>query len=118
MDLIERYALPIPTTIIAEILGVSARDRHRFHRWSSAIVSINMSSWSMLRAIPPLYSFLRFIRALIEARRRDQQDDLLSGLVGIEESGDRLNADELAAMVFLLLIAGHETTVNLSAMVC
>ena len=62
---------------------------------------------------PPLYSFLRFIRALIEERRRDPQDDLLSALVASEESGDRLNADELAAMVFLLLIAGHETTVNL-----
>ena len=53
VDLIERYALPIATTIIAEILGVPARDRHRFHRWSSAIVSINMSAWSMLRAVPP-----------------------------------------------------------------
>ena len=113
VDLIGRYALPIPTTIIAEILGVPARDRDRFHRWSSAIVSINMSSWSMLRAIPPLYSFLRFIRALIEERRRDPHDDLLSALVASEESGDRLNADELAAMVFLLLIAGHETAVNL-----
>jgi cytochrome P450 PksS len=113
VDLIERYALPIPTTIIAEILGVPARDRGRFHRWSSAIVSINMSAWSILRAIPPLRSFLRFIRAQIEERRRDPQDDLLSELIASEESGDRLNADELAAMVFLLLIAGHETTVNL-----
>jgi cytochrome P450 len=113
VDLIKRYALPIPTTIIAEILGVPARDRGRFHRWSSAIVSINMSAWSMLRAIPPLRSFLRFIRALIDERRRDPQDDLLSALVASEEAGDRLNTDELAAMVFLLLIAGHETTVNL-----
>ena len=113
VDLIEHYALPIPTTIIAEVLGVPAGDRHRFHRWSSTIVSISTSSWSTLRAIPPLRAFLRYIRALLEERRRSPQDDLLTALVAAEEAGDRLDSDELAAMVFLLLIAGHETTVNL-----
>lgn len=49
----------------------------------------------------------------IDARRRDPGDDLLSALVAAEESGDRLSPDELVAMVFLLLVAGHETTVNL-----
>jgi len=113
VDLIERFALPIPTTIIAEILGVPEGDRHHFHRWSSVIVSITTSPWSTLRAIPSLRAFLRYIRAQVEARRRDPHDDLLSALVTAEESGDRLTDDELVAMVFLLLIAGHETTVNL-----
>ena len=113
VDLIERYALPIPTTIIAELIGVPANDRHRFHRWSSAIVSITLSAWSTVRAIPPLRAFLRYIRSQVDARRSKPQDDFLSALVAVEESGERLSTDELVAMVFLLLIAGHETTVNL-----
>jgi cytochrome P450 len=113
VDLIEGYALPIPTTIIAELIGVPARDRQRFHRWSSAIVSITLSAWSTVRAIPALHAFLRYIRSQVEARRSKSQDDFLSALVAVEEAGERLSTDELVAMVFLLLIAGHETTVNL-----
>lgn len=113
VDLIERYALPIPTTIIAELIGVPNSDRHRFHRWSSAIVSITLSAWSTIRAIPHLRAFLRYIRSQVEARRSKPQEDFLSALVAVEESGERLSTDELVAMVFLLLIAGHETTVNL-----
>jgi cytochrome P450 len=113
VDLIERYALPIPTTIIAELIGVPPSDRHRFHRWSNTIVSITLSTWSTVRAIPALRSFLRYIRSQVEARRSTPQGDFLSALVAVEESGERLSTDELVAMVFLLLIAGHETTVNL-----
>jgi cytochrome P450 PksS len=113
VDLIERYALPIPTTIIAELIGVPPSDRHRFHRWSNTIVSITLSTWSTVRAIPALRSFLRYIRSQVETRRTKPQGDFLSALVAVEESGERLSTDELVAMVFLLLIAGHETTVNL-----
>ena len=113
MDLIRDYALPIPTTIIAEMLGVPAGDRHRFHRWSRAIVSASPSGWGMLRAVPSVMAFLRYIRRLIAARRAAPGDDLLGALVQAEEAGERLSEDELVAMVFLLLVAGHETTVNL-----
>ena len=113
MDLIREYALPLPTTIIAEMLGVPPNERHAFHRWSSAIVSLNFSKWSMLRAIPNVWSFLAYIRRLVRLRRADPRNDLLSALIGAEEAGQQLNEDELLAMVFLLLIAGHETTVNL-----
>ena len=113
MDLIREYALPLPTTIIAEMLGVPPNERHAFHRWSSAIVSLNFSKWSMLRAIPNVWSFLAYIRKLVRLRRADPRNDLLSALIGAEEAGQQLNEDELLAMVFLLLIAGHETTVNL-----
>ena len=113
MDLIRDYALPLPTTIIAEMLGVPPDERHRFHRWSSAIVSMDLSKWAMLTAIPSVMAFLRYIRTLVRLRRADPRDDLLSALVSAEESGQQLDEDELLAMVFLLLIAGHETTVNL-----
>jgi cytochrome P450 len=113
MDLIRDYALPLPTTIIAEMLGVPVEDRHKFHRWSSAIVSSNPSGWQMLKAIPNVMAFLRYIRKLVQARRARPQDDLVSALVQVEEAGDQLSEDELVAMIFLLLVAGHETTVNL-----
>ena len=113
MDLIRDYALPLPTTIIAEMLGVPVPDRHKFHRWSSTIVSTVPSKWGLLRAIPSLILFLRYIRRLVQTRRADPQDDLVSALVQVREAGDQLSEDELLAMVSLLLIAGHETTVNL-----
>jgi cytochrome P450 PksS len=113
MDLIHDYALPIPTIIIAEMLGVPPSDRARFHRWSRKIVAATPSGWGMIGAIPSALSFLRYIRRLIRLRRAERRDDLVSALVSAEEAGERLNEDELVAMVFLLLIAGHETTVNL-----
>ena len=113
MDLIADYALPIPATIIAEMLGVPASDRHRFHRWSRVIVASNPSGWGMVRAIPSAIGFLRYIRKLVKARRSSPRDDLATALVQAEEEGARLDEDELVSMVFLLLIAGHETTVNL-----
>ncbi len=113
MDLIADYALPIPTTIIAEMLGVPASDRHRFHRWSRMIVASAPSGWRMVRAIPSAIAFLRYIRKLVKARRSSPRDDLVTALVQAEEEGAGLDEDELVSMVFLLLIAGHETTVNL-----
>jgi len=113
MDLIRAYALPLPTTIIAEMLGVPVRDRHRFHRWSSKIVTTAATTWGMLQTLPSLIAFLRYIRKLVKARRTAPADDLVSALVEAREAGDRLSEDELLAMISLLLIAGHETTVNL-----
>jgi len=112
MDLIHDYALPLPATIIAEMLGVPVKDRHKFHRWSNAILSTT-SNWRMAKGILNVVAFMRYVRKIIKKRRADPQDDLLSALVEAEEAGDRLSEDELVAMVMLLLLAGHETTVNL-----
>ena len=113
MDLIGDYALPLPTTIIAEMLGVPAEDRHRFHRWTSALVASNPSGPRMLLALPSAFAFLRYLKRFLSVRRAAPRDDLVSALIEAEEAGDRLDAEELLAMVFLLLVAGHETTVNL-----
>jgi cytochrome P450 PksS len=113
LDLIRDYALPVPTTVIAEMLGVPPGDRHAFTRWSRALVSAAPSSWGMLRVIPAAWSFLRYVRAGIRSRRQAPGDDLISALVRVEDAGGQLSEDELVAMVFLLLVAGHETTVNL-----
>jgi cytochrome P450 PksS len=113
VDLIHDYALPIPTTIIAEMLGVDARDRHKFHRWSSAILSSTSSRHGIFWALPNGWLFLRYLRKLVQDRRSHPRDDLVTALVEAHEAGDRLADDELMSMIFLLIIAGHETTVNL-----
>ncbi len=114
MDVVKDYALPLPLTVITELLGVPSRDQHKFHRWSKAMVQV-ASTVSMVRALPSLLRFMRYLRKLIEEKRAHPEDDLLTALVQAEEAGDTLSEDELLAMVFLLLVAGHETTVNLIA---
>jgi cytochrome P450 PksS len=111
MDLIRDYALPIPTTIIAEMLGVPVEDRHKFHRWSRALFV--SSSWELLKTIPNALALLHYIRQIIKKRRANPRDDLVGALDLAEQAGDRLSEEELLAMVVLLLVAGHETTVNL-----
>jgi cytochrome P450 len=112
MDLINDYALPLPMTIITEILGVPTSDRHKFHKWSKAVVSLSSPN-ATVKVIPAVWMFIRYLRRFFKVRRRDPEDDLASALIQAEEAGDKLSEDELLAMVFLLLIAGHETTVNL-----
>jgi cytochrome P450 PksS len=113
VDLIAEYAAPIPVTVIAELLGVPDRDRGKFHRWSNRIVAADTSPWHKLQAIPPGIAFIYFLRQLIRDRRSSLGGDLLSALIEVHDADDRLSSDELLAMCFLLLIAGHETTVNL-----
>jgi cytochrome P450 PksS len=113
MDLIRDYALPVPTTIIAEMLGVPVEDRHSFHRWSNAMLAAGSSTWGLFKAVPSVWAFMRYLRKIIRQARASTQDNLLSALARAEEAGDKLSEDELLAMVMLLLIAGHETTVNL-----
>ena len=114
MDLIDDYAFPLPVTVIAELLGVPTEDRDRFREWSDAAVSGNASQEYMETIlIPHMQAFTDYLRAMFEEKRRNPKDDLISALVQAEEAGDKLSEDELLGMVFLLLIAGHETTVNL-----
>jgi cytochrome P450 len=113
LDLISEFALPIPATIIAEMLGVPVEDRHKFHKWSAHMLALGGLKFRMIRALPTAWQFARYLRRLIRTKRAAPQDDLLTALVLAEQDGEKLNEDELVAMIFLLLIAGHETTVNL-----
>ena len=79
------------------------------------IVSSDQSRFAALRALPAIWSFVRYLRNLVDTRRRSPTEDLVGRLVAAESEGDRLSADELLAMVFLLIVAGHETTTNLIA---
>jgi Cytochrome P450 len=113
-ELVRDYALPLPATVIAELLGVPAGDHRKFHRWSNRIVSVS-SDRDVWRTLPAAVAFVRYLRKMAERRRSSPEDDLISALVQAEEAGDKLSQDELLAMSFLLLVAGHETTVNLIA---
>lgn len=114
MDLVRDFALPLPVAVITEILGVPAADRGKFHKWSNAIVAVN-SLKRPLSVIPNVWLFVRFLRRFFRLHRAEPRDDLTSALIQAEEAGDRLSEDELLAMAFLLLVAGHETTVSLIA---
>lgn len=113
VDLIEAFALPLPVTVIAEMIGVPEADRPRFFGWTRKII-VSPTPVNMLLAVPPLMAMMKYLRKLAEQRKADPQDDLLTALVQAEdEQGDRFTEDELLAMVFILLVAGHETTVGL-----
>ena len=114
MDLIDDYAFPLPITVIAELLGVPVEDRNRFREWSDVAVSGDTTQEYVEKILlPHMQAFIEYLRALFEEKRENPKDDLISALVLAEEAGDKLSEDELLAMVFLLLVAGHETTVNL-----
>ena len=112
-DLIQDYALPIPTTVIAEMLGVPPHHGKKFNRWSNAVLEAVSTKWGMIRSVPKLWAFVRYIRQFVQSRQKDLRQDLASELVKAEIDGSQLSEDELVAMIFLLLFAGHETTVNL-----
>jgi cytochrome P450 PksS len=117
-DLVAGYALPLPLTVIAEIMGVAEGDRMRFRRWVGTLLGARPSTRPTLRMLlklPHLLAMMRFLRGLIDDRRAAPRDDLISRLAAPDEQGDRLSDDELVAMVFILLLAGYETTVNLIA---
>jgi cytochrome P450 len=113
IDLIGDYALPLPTTIIAEMLGVPVADRHKFHRWSKTLLAASSTRSGLVMAVPSIWFFMRYLRKFIRSRRARPQEDLVSALVQAEDAGEKLTEDEMLAMVMLLLVAGHETTVNL-----
>ena len=115
MELIDDFAYPLPLTVIAEMLGIPAADRERFRDWSQAAVSFTPADRANPEVTGKLIAFIRYLRELVAEKRANPGDDLLSGLVQAEAEGDRLSEEELLSMMFLLIVAGHETTVNLIA---
>ncbi|WP_328786851.1 cytochrome P450 family protein [Streptomyces sp. NBC_00273] len=110
-DLIASFAVPLPMTVICELLGVPGLDRQRFRYWSGEIVAPLDGVGADPRAVEEMTAYLL---ELVAAKAEDPGEDLLSALIRTrDEDGGRLSPDELIGMAFLLLVAGHETTVNL-----
>jgi cytochrome P450 len=112
-DLVESFALPLPTTVIGELLGVPAEDQERFCSWSDRIVTAT----DLEAGAAAAQALTGYLTALVGSKRHDDGgDDLLSRLArrtGGEGDGERLSPDELLGMAFLLLFSGHETAINL-----
>lgn len=116
MDVIADIALPLPVEVIAGLLGVPHDEHHLLHPWSAAItpaLELAPTQQELIRATGAAVEFSDYLRGLAEVRRKNPQDDLISALVQVEDGGDRLSEQELISTCILLLIAGHETTVNL-----
>lgn len=115
IDLLEAFAVPLPLAVISHMLGVPERDRFEFRRLTSRTMtgSLKRNVVSMVRAMYSMHKLMRFFDYLLDLKRREPDDRLISALVAAEQAGDSLSSDELLAMLFLLLFAGHETTVNL-----
>ena len=115
-DLVESFAYPLPVIVIAEMLGVPAEDRDRFKLWSNDIaltVEPTVNDEQAERIKLSGEELIDYFDSIIELRRNDPQDDLITALIAAEEEGDRLTHEELIAMLLLLLVAGNETTRNL-----
>jgi len=108
VDLMARYAFMLPVLVICELLGVPAEDRDDFAAWSNQMV--DNADNSSHDAMGKLYGYLS---DLIAHKRKEPDDALISALIQVADDEDRLSEEELVAMAMMLLIAGHETTVNL-----
>ena len=109
-DLVAGFSLPLPAQVICEMLGVPAGDIGRLHAWSDAI----MGDWQrdtdeIMAAVVELYGYFC---ALIEIKRAQPADDLMSALIAARDDADRLSEQELTVMCCTVLIGGHETTAN------
>jgi cytochrome P450 len=116
MDLIANLAYPLPVNVICQLLGVPTADHIYFHTWSDQIArSLDLTDESAVydRAAASATALTAYLEELLAERRAHPQSDLISALVAVEEAEDRLTKAELFATCSLLLIAGHETTVNL-----
>jgi len=114
-DLLADFAEPLAVTVIAELLGVPAADRHRLRPWSAAIVrmyEVSRTPQAEAAALTASREFADYLRDLAERRHAEPRDDLITHLVAVRDGTDALSADELVASAILLLNAGHEAAVN------
>jgi len=115
VDLVADFATPLPLSVISSMLGVGDDDRDEFHVLMERFV-VRLGSGAAadaLRAVPTARRLYRVLERLAAQRRAFPDDGLISGLLEANEGGDSLSDDEVIAMIFLLMLAGHDTTANL-----
>jgi cytochrome P450 len=112
-ELREAFALPLPTTVIAEMVGVDGADRDRFLAGMQATIGGLSTGTDRHAWDEEVKGVVDLVRELVARRRTEPGDDILTGLIEAEEEGDHLSDDELVAMVFTLMSAGYETTYSL-----
>ena len=111
-NFLEELAFPLPVMVITELLGIPSEDRDRFREWSQTFFTPpSKDAQEKTREVHQL--FIQYLENLFEQRRQQPGDDLISALIAVQEQGERLSAEELTSMVFVLLVGGYETTGNL-----
>jgi cytochrome P450 len=112
IDLIDAFAFPLPIIVICEMLGIPTEDRDKFRIWSNSMIEGSNGEYAA-DIEQNMYEFVQYLGKRFAIVREDPGDDLISKLIISEEQGDQLTEQELYGVVSLLIIAGHETTVNL-----
>jgi cytochrome P450 len=116
LDLVADFTAPLPTIVIAELLGVPASDQAWFKEKSTAVAQFDPARPGGIHPSAetgPAFELASYLSRILEQRRADPRDDLLSALLAAEIEGERLTDKELLGFAFLLLVAGNETTTNL-----
>lgn len=117
VDLVREFSVPLPLAVIAEMMGVDPTDRDDFARWMKKLSkSAAGEPLQMLLTLPTAHKLLGLFDRLIRQRRTNPDDKLISAILQARYEGDQLDDHEVLAMIFLLLLAGHDTTANLIAM--
>jgi cytochrome P450 len=111
-DLVDRYARKLPLSVICELLGLPSADRPKFIAWASGFTRFT-GTLGFFAAIPNTLAMRRYMERHVETVRRSGGEGLIAEIVRVEKEGARISRDEIVAMIFLLLFAGHETTTHL-----
>jgi cytochrome P450 len=111
-DLVERYARKLPLSVICELLGLPLADRPKFTAWAGGFTRFS-GALGFLGMMPKILAMKRYMERHLETVRRQGGEGLIAEIVRVEKDGGQISPDEIVAMVFLLLFAGHETTTHL-----
>jgi len=111
-DLVERYARKLPLSVISELLGLPLADRAKFTAWAGGFTRFT-GVLGFLAMIPNILAMRRYLERHLATVRRQGGEGLIAEIVRVEKEGGQISPDEIVAMVFLLLFAGHETTTHL-----
>jgi len=111
-DLVDRYARKLPLSVICELLGLPLADRPMFTAWASGFTRFT-GTVGLISLIPNILAMRRYLEKRLEMVRKNGGTGLIAELVRVEREGGQISPDEMVAMVFLLLFAGHETTTHL-----
>ena len=116
LELVEELAFPVPFQVISDLLAMPTERGEELREWSQIITATlepTTGVEELEKGQQAIAKMRPYLEEIIQHRRRNMGDDMLSSLIAVEEQGEKLNNDELMSFVILLYIAGHETTVNL-----
>jgi cytochrome P450 len=111
-DLVDRYARKLPLSVICELLGLPLADRPKFTAWASGFTRVK-GPIGFLSRVPNIFAMRRYLKGKLETAREEGGEGLIAELVRVEKEGGKISRDEMVAMLFLLLFAGHEATTHL-----